>query len=249
MKVRIDKNWVVDFPDEFFISPFRIRLDLTAEQFERWEAWFFAEFVKCDMFSCAEDDEYHGVENVCGCTSIYYTYVKIAERLPFILEPGTDIYYPMYDSLQASHVSGSGLANFEKGKPSPIDEDELRNWKDFFPKRSCVNCTGRYGDTSDKICSHDPEDEECDDECFDKKFQSWCPLMNTFMEADGWEIDHSLEKFATNPDLRVMPEDLIVDKPAAPPSQEAPKIIKDFMKKANETTGENDERRKQYPNN
>lgn len=235
MKIQIDENWFVDFPDDFFLKPFKLRLDLDNKGFEKWRRWFFEELVKCDMWSCIRDGDSHAIEDMCGCGSIFRTYNRISEHLQETDENDGLTFYPMYDPIYAHHLPGSGWVTFnESDKEVPIEKDDLEEWNKWFPKRSCVSCSGQYGSVPEKLCSHNLP-EQCTDSCFKHKFQSWCPIMNSFMEKSGAEVDRSLEKFANmdnpEPDDSDSPDDSddTDDEGFKDFEKHVPKQIRDFL--------------------
>lgn len=250
MKIEIDVNWIVDFLDELFISPFKLRLDLNESAFAKWVDWFYTDLVKCDMWSCGIESDSHGIEELCGCSSIFLTYQAICKELPGFLEPDADLYFPVFDPIEAHHLPGSGWVYYEDGKEIPVKSDVIKDWDKYFPKRSCFSCAGRYGDTSIKKCSHS-KDSMCGDECYEKRFQSWCPLMNSFLEKQGYIVDRSLEHYAQNrreEDKEDLKEVEKTENEFMPPSMTTPlRVIQRYIDKYN---GEkDDEERRNSKNN
>ena len=171
MRIRIDINWEVDFPESLFVKPLQVRLDLSKSKFEEWKDWYIKELVKCDTWTSViqnfGDDE-------LSLKSDFDMYRDISDKL---LEAYPDNYfYPMFDPLYARHIPSSGWIEMNDDKEVPVSDDLAKDWPKHFPKRSCVSCTGASGQDADDV------------------WRSWCPIINDFMEKKGKKVDRSLEK-------------------------------------------------------
>jgi hypothetical protein len=223
MKVIIDKKWRVDFPSLFFVKPYCLRLDLSKEEFGGWKTWYLKYLTRCNKWFCATEEELHGIAELCPRSSEYEQYV---EKREIFLKSNLEQYYPIYDPLKAYHIPELQYIEKHEDKEIPVVRDEYSLWPYYFPKRSCMTCIGAFGDISIRICKHLPPYSSCDDDCFDKKWKCFCPIINKRRKKEGWNVDRTLEKYYKNPELIKT-----LDSESEIPDfkNHAPKIIQDYL--------------------